>query len=180
MTGIRRAEIPFAEVEQAVQAHVKADPGGVFRVDPALIGLIGGQVGFDQRAVQYSWESGQAWDRFAAQVKRALDKMASINGGQVLRKAGAGSAGPDGREVYRNEVRWYTPAAWEDAARQAARQAEADRMAGVIADGIIARLAALGVDAYRRGHEVRIADPDSWDGLLALAERPEAGGRVTS
>lgn len=175
MTGIRRAEIPFAEVEQAVQAHVKADPGGVFRVDPALIGLIGGQVGFDQRAVQYSWESGQAWDRFAAQVKRALDKMASINGGQVLRKAGAGKTGPDGREVYRNEVRWYTPAAWDQAARQAAVQQEAKQAEAARWDAIGDRLHAAGVEfrQYRGGApEMNL---EGWESLLNLAERSEAG-----
>ena len=168
--GMKRAEIPFAEVDAAVHACKTASADGVFHVDTAMIRDIAERVGFDQRETQYPWQAGKAWDRFAGQIKRALDKMASANGGCLLRKAGAGTTGPDGREVYRDQVRWYTPDAWAAAERAAADQAAADQAADQHRGRVRGRLAALGIIATSSGREDVAVTLDSWDALLDLAE----------
>ena len=168
MSVIKRADVPFREVEAAARAHVAdhQDPG-IFTVDPAMAQAIGQVVGFDQSMAEYSWERGQKWDRFIAQLRRAFDKMAAD---ALLRKAGAGTIGPHGREVDRRDVRYYTPAAWTAAEQRAAAEAGQRAAEQRRWEAVHAALRGLGLDPRQlRTGEIRL-DLDGWEQLAGLAQ----------
>lgn len=168
MPAVPRAEIPFREVEQAVRAHVAADSSGVFGAGTETVKAIGAEVGFDQYQVEYRWQARGKGDAFTAQVKHAFDKLA---GEGVLRKAGLGTTGPDGREVYRGQIRWYTPAGWDAAARQHAEQVQADAAGLRRARALDARLHGLGLHPELGWYGDVHLGLDDLEYLVTLAEQ---------
>jgi len=167
-----RAEVPFSQVHQAVAAYVAEGHGdGVYENDHRLSTAMRERLRVDFRSSGPAGALGhydsRAQDRFFRQVKTALDKLADAG---VLRKAGAGSTGPDGRPVDRTSVRYYTPEAW-DAAVARARDEQAGR-AQLRArwEAVNSRLAALGIHTTRDDHEPARISLESWGRLLSLVD----------
>lgn len=165
---MKRSKVTAAEVLAAARAYA-LDPrqGGAIELTTAAYREIGAAVEFDAALSGRSWEERQAETAFGAQVLRAFNKLAEAG---ELRKAGAGTRGPDGQMIYRNSVRFYTPEAWDAAvARTAAAESASAELAArwsVIRD----RLYNLGLDSTQpRGHAVRLAVED-WERLVELAE----------
>lgn len=162
----KRSEVPFAEVVAAVRAEIEeAEPNG-WQVAYGLIRRIGDRVRFDSDAAGSAWSQRAAEDKFSGQVSRAFGKLADEG---VLRKAAAGKPGPDGREVHRNQVAYYTPQMWDAIAVQAAARRAAEEAAEDRWRGVCIRLGGLGFPM-----PVRAAAPllgaAEWERLLSLAE----------
>lgn len=172
-----RAEVPFSEVLAAVRAYLP-DSGGVLAADHTLFAALREQLHLDFAAGGPAGGLGyidsRAQERFSGQVSRALNKLADEG---TLRKAGLGSTGPDGREVYRNDVCWYTPAAWDAAAARAADQQAAAAAEAHRWEAIGVRLAALGLPRPVRPSPPLLT-PEDWEALLGLAEAAHGKIRV--
>jgi hypothetical protein len=167
----KRTDIPFAEVLTAVRAEIEqASPDG-WQVSSGLTRRIGGAVGFDATVAGGAFRQRGAEDKFSGQVSRAFSKLA---GQGVLRKAGAGTTGPDGRVVHRNSVAYYTPEMWDAIAGQAAQRREAERAEGLLWADLSDRLDKLGVTGWCRSPRYGLTlDLEGWALLLELA----GGGR---
>jgi hypothetical protein len=162
-----RAAVRPAEVEQALRAMVEREPSPTgWQVDSRVIRQLADTLGFDASAEERAYRRQEAERRFSGQVSRAFGKLVDQG---VLRKAGQGTKGPDGREVYRNSVAYYTPEVWATiAARtEAKRETEAevaDRWAAVYS-----QLVALGMESTGLpGRPVRL-ELEDFERLAELA-----------
>jgi hypothetical protein len=97
-----------------------------------------------------------------ADVARLAEVDTDLAGQGELRKAGADTAGPDGRRVPHNQARFYTPGAWEDAVTRGEQAlTEAERWAAVRG-----RLIGAGFTVMSSiGHPVELS-LDDWERLL--------------
>lgn len=164
----RRAEVKQGEVTEAIRAYVAGpDPLGVFEPEHQLISRLRERLGVDYALAGHDWEQRAAEGKFARQVKTGLDKLAADG---TLRKVGAGDRGPDGYSNYRNQVRYFTPQAWEVAERETAQAKTKAQDLDAAWQALRERLSALGIDAARnRAHGLSV-DLDGWQALLELAE----------
>lgn len=166
-----RAEVPFREVHQAVAAYVaEGHSDGVYENDHQLTAAMRERLRVDFTSTgpagALGHYNGRAQDRFYRQVKTALDKLADAG---VLRKAGAGSTGPDGRPVDRTQVKYYTPEAWQAAGRQAAERKTAESALEDSWRRVCIRLGGLGFPMPVRA-SAPLLEPGEWERLLSLAE----------
>lgn len=164
------ARAEFADVTEAARKYAAENMatarGGFIAIDGRVTNQLAAWLGMDFALAGHRWDQEAARGRFDGQVRRAFDKLADQG---ALRKAAAGKPGPDGRETYRRDVRYYTPETWD----AAARQAEADRAS---ADAERARweavhdwLEGLGLESIKpRGREARLALED-WEKLRERA-----------
>jgi hypothetical protein len=170
---VPKSEARVNEVMEAVRMYtLNSDNDGVFDLDYSTVQNIDRLIDVDTSVLSngsgYSYAQRYADTRFQGQVKRAFDRLAWDG---ELRKAGAGTTGPDGRRVSRNDVRYYTPAAW-DAAVARYEEAKAIRKEMALAwEKIHSRLLLLGISnsaCYQDG--APHLDLDSWDRLVTMAE----------
>lgn len=110
-----------------------------------------------------------AIDRFHGQAGRAINKLADEG---VLRKAGKGTRGPRGF-ILGNEAEFWSPAAWDAAVAQAARDQEAAEALAVRWAAVFVQLHAAGFKIEQVGSwrsETRggplTTDIDGWERLL--------------
>lgn len=163
----KRAEVPFAEVVAAVRAEIEeAEPNG-WQVAYGLIRRIGDRVRFDSETEPRAYRRRAAEDKFAGQVSRAFGKLADAG---VLRKAAAGQPGPDGREVHRHQVAYYTPQMWDAIAAQAAERQAEDAAERARCERLNGRLAALGLHSTADAWKPPRLSLSRWEDLLSLAE----------
>lgn len=166
-SGKKMPATSAAKVELAVREYLDQLDDGVVEVQYAMYRDIADLARVDTALAGHAYDQQKAWDKFTGQVMRQLNKLA---GEGTLRKAAAGSEGPDGREVHRGRTRFYTPEAWEERGRAA--DAERDRKAEIAArwGALYDRLSALGVASTNpRGGIIKLSSTD-WEQLLGLAE----------
>jgi hypothetical protein len=165
-----RTEVPITDVREAVRKYVSL-PGdsGVFELFYGTLRQVGDLAGLDRSlGDSTTWEHQRDWNKFCSQVKREFDKLAAEG---TLRKAGSGTAGPDGQTLRRNEVRYYTPEAWETRARQYAEACSQGEHLAARWAAVHDQLAELHMaSTAKRGTHPRLG-VEHWEDLLLLAKQ---------
>lgn len=163
----KRAEATAAEVEQAVRAYLDESDYGMFEMIYGTYQNVANLARVDTDLTERASGRAQAWNRFTGQVMRAFNKLADQG---VLRKAGAGSTGPDGRTLRRSEVRFYTPETWDAIAAWAAEQRDAAQARRHAWEGLHDRLGALVIPNINPRGAAVVLSLEDWERLLSLAE----------